>query len=165
MIKSFYIKIEEDFIYIKSRLSIFAIIVMYLMTFILYSSFILFLNSIYNSVFFVFIYIAFWIFMIFNNKLFLDELTIIINKKEYTIDAVEGNGDSNKEYIGRFREIKVEGLSSRVIDIVIYGDISREILLRDGYWSTEWAVSLEKKFIPVAKDLNIPITNSFTKRR
>lgn len=49
--------------------------------------------------------------------------------------------------------------------VVIYGDISREIIFYDSYWSTKFTVELEKKFNQVAKDLNIPITNLFTKHR
>ena len=89
----------------------------------------------------------------------------MLNKKKNTIDVSEGNGDWNQKYLGKFREINIESYSSRAIEVILYCDKSKYVLLRDTYWSTEFTVELEKKFTPVAKNLNIPITNSFTNRR
>ena len=85
------------------------------------------------------------------------ERNVIINKKNYTIDVSEVNNKSYQEYIGKFRSINIEVALAKSACVVIYGDISTEIICYDSYWSN--------KFTPVANNLNIPITNSFTKRK
>ena len=93
------------------------------------------------------------------------ERNVIINKKNYTIDVSEVNNKSYQEYIGKFSSINIEVALAKSACVVIYGDISTEIICYDPYWSNKFTVELENKFTPVANNLNIPITNSFTKRK
>lgn len=171
MKKSVFIKIEEDFIYITSKLSIISFV--FVQIFMLFSMAFLavlstvFTKSIYLFIFFSLLYIIYCIHGLFfatRKELFL-ERNVIINKKNYTIDVSEVNNKSYQEYIGKFRSINIEVALAKSACVVIYGDISTEIICYDSYWSNKFTVELENKFTPVANNLNIPITNSFTKRK
>lgn len=171
MKKSVFIKIEKDFIYITSKLNIISFI--FVQVFIFFSMAFLavvwtiFTKSIYLFVFFSLLYIIYCIYGLFfaTKKELFGERNIIINKKNYTVDVSEVNNKSHQEYIGKFRDINIEVALAKSACVVIYGDISTAIICYDSYWSNKFTVELEKKFTPVAKDLNIPITNSFTKRK
>ena len=169
MKKSVYIKIEDDFIYITSKLSIISFV--FVQIFILFSMAFLavvltiFTKSIYLFIFFSLLYIIYCIYgLLFatRKELFL-ERNVIINKKNYTIGVSEFNNKSHQEYIGKFKNINIEIALAKSACVVIYGDISTQIIYYDSYWSNEFTIELENKFTPVAKDLNIPITNSFTR--
>ena len=84
--KKINIKIESDFIYIKSRMSIMSVIVMQLIFFIFYFIVSIFLYYIFNNAIVLLllflIYIVMFVFFVFNKKEASDEIVLVINKKK-----------------------------------------------------------------------------------